>query len=50
MVEYAHGIIPSTIFFALADAFTSTLDVVTVGKSLATYGQMVTSQLLSGKI
>ena len=36
MLEYGRGAIPSTLLFALADSFTSTTDLLTVGTCACT--------------
>lgn len=46
MLEYAHGPILSSIFFALSDSLFSTQDWLTIYKSIQTYGAMVVKSLL----
>jgi hypothetical protein len=50
MLEYARGPIPTMLPFGLADTVTSTLDARTVGRTLWSYGRMVTGELLRGKV
>lgn len=49
-LEYARGIIPFMLPFGFADAVSSTLDVVTVWKTLRIYGAAVLSELAQGKL
>mmetsp|Transcript_33743 Transcript_33743/g.58321 ORF Transcript_33743/g.58321 Transcript_33743/m.58321 type:complete len:222 (-) Transcript_33743:185-850(-) len=48
MLEYGRGAIPSTMLFALADSFTSTMDFWTVAKTLAIYARSVVKEALKG--
>lgn len=41
MLEYARGVIPSTILFATGDSLLSTFDLATVFKSVSTYAKML---------
>lgn len=50
MLEYSRGPIPSMLPFGLADTLLSTLDLRTLGRTVAGYGKHVTSSLLRGKI
>jgi len=47
MVEYGRGFIPSTLFFALADTFTSTLDFVTLYYILRVYCKALLMEAVS---
>lgn len=49
-VEYARGFIPQMLPFALADAFTSTLDPIPVLRTMRVYTKAVVGELLRGKI
>ena len=49
-LEYARGWIPFMLPFGVADTITSTLDFVTLGKTLWVYGYSVVGELLQGKI
>jgi len=49
-LEYARGAIPLMLPFAVADAFTSTLDWPTLRRTLRLYGRAVIGQLLRGKL
>eukprot|EP00297_Palpitomonas_bilix_P013699 CAMPEP_0113882758 /NCGR_PEP_ID=MMETSP0780_2-20120614/9161_1 /TAXON_ID=652834 /ORGANISM="Palpitomonas bilix" /LENGTH=222 /DNA_ID=CAMNT_0000869865 /DNA_START=37 /DNA_END=705 /DNA_ORIENTATION=+ /assembly_acc=CAM_ASM_000599 len=49
MLEYARGIIPSTLGFALADSLFSTQDFYTVFKTFKVYAQLVVPELLRGQ-
>ncbi|WAR14619.1 SGMR1-like protein [Mya arenaria] len=47
MVEYGRGCIPSTLFFALADTFTSTLDFVTLFYILRVYANALIMEAIA---
>jgi hypothetical protein len=47
MLEYARGDIPAMLPFGLADSFTSTLDAVTIARTLRSYGRLVVQELLT---
>ena len=49
-LEYARGMIPQMLPFGLADTFTSTLDLRTLGRLVVDYGRSVTAELLQGTI
>jgi C-8 sterol isomerase len=49
-LEYARGAIPLMLPFAMADALTSTLDWVTLARTLRLYSSAVIGQLLRGKL
>mmetsp|Transcript_29155 Transcript_29155/g.41033 ORF Transcript_29155/g.41033 Transcript_29155/m.41033 type:complete len:213 (+) Transcript_29155:28-666(+) len=49
-LEYARGWIPLMLPFGVADTLTSTLDVVTLSRTVLAYAKGVTSELLQGKI
>lgn len=51
MLEHCHGVIPALLPFGLGDALFSSMDVVTLYKSLTAYGSLVIKELLqNGKI
>jgi hypothetical protein len=50
MLEWGAGAIPSTLVFALSDSFTSTNDMITVGRYLQVYSRMTLQSLLAGKV
>ncbi len=49
-LEYARGAIPLMLPFGLADALTSTLDLPSLGQTLATYGRHTLRHLLRGRL
>ncbi len=49
-LEYARGLIPLMLPFAMADTLTSTLDGVTLARTFFLYGKSVVGQLMRGKI
>lgn len=50
MVEYAHGLIPTTLLFALADTFFSTTDLYVFYDTLSIYAYALGRELLQGNI
>ena len=50
MVEYARGVIPSTLVYALADTVFSTTDVYTLYRTLKIYAIALGRELLQGNI
>lgn len=46
MLEYCHGIIPALLPFGLADSLVSSLDPVTIIRSLVIYGRLVIKELI----
>jgi C-8 sterol isomerase len=49
-LEYARGLIPAMLPFAMADTLTSTLDLRTLARTLRLYGKAVVRELLQGKV
>jgi C-8 sterol isomerase len=49
-LEYARGAIPLMLPFGFADAFSSTLDIPTLGKTVRAYTRSVLSELRKGKL
>ena len=49
-LEYARGAIPLMLPFGFADAFSSTLDMPTLGKTIRAYTRCVLSELRKGKV
>jgi hypothetical protein len=49
MLEYCHGVIPALLPFGLADSLISSLDPVTIWKSMRAYGEMTIKELLVNK-
>lgn len=50
MLEYSRGLIPTMLPFGLADTLFSTLDAPTFVRTFSRYAQLVTKELLQGKI
>ncbi|KXS12007.1 ERG2 and sigma1 receptor-like protein [Gonapodya prolifera JEL478] len=50
MLEYARGVIPTTMGFALADSIFGTTDFVTVFNSVYVYGKSILSELARGNV
>lgn len=49
-LEYARGIIPAMLPFGFADTFSSTLDLSSIGRTVAVYTKAVVSNLVRGKL
>jgi C-8 sterol isomerase len=49
-LEYARGLIPAMLPFGFADAFSSTMDLPSVARTVKVYARSVVGQLLVGKI
>jgi len=49
-LEYARGLIPAMLPFAMADTLTSTLDLRSLARTFRLYGKAVIRELLQGKI
>lgn len=49
-LEYARGVIPAMLPFGFADAFSSTMDLPSVARTVKVYARSVVGQLLLGKI
>jgi hypothetical protein len=51
MLEHCHGVIPALLPFGLGDAIFSSMDLVTIYRSLTAYGRLVIKELIeNGKI
>jgi C-8 sterol isomerase len=49
-LEYARGLIPAMLPFAVADTLSSTLDLRSLARTFRLYGKAVMRELLQGKI